>query len=367
MRIAQISTCWAPTPPRHYGGTELVVSSLTEELVRRGHDVTLFAPGDSCTTARLESYYETSLGTARIVSEPYAGLPHVLHAYDSARTSGFDVVHDHTYPMGPALGSLLPCDNVVHTLHVPFDSDVRALYQLISDRLHFVAISEYQRQTMPELRYAATIHHGIDVTSYPYRSDKEGYLLFFARMSPDKGPDRAVEIARRLGRRLVMVSKMAEPAEQHYFETQVKPLLTPDVDVELVREVSVSDKAAIFGAATCTLMPIRWHEPFGLVMIESLACGTPVAGFRRGSVPEIVDDGLTGFVRDDLDGLVAALADVDAIEPAACRAAAEARFTIATMVERYEAVYSAVASRADSAPEAARTTRSRDPQQQGKL
>ncbi|MGH2768201.1 MAG: glycosyltransferase family 4 protein [Actinomycetota bacterium] len=337
MRIAQIAPCWLTVPPRGYGGTERVISCLADGLAARGHEVTLFAAGGSGTSAKLVSYYEKPLGMVALVGQPFLELPHVLDAY--ARAEEFDVIHDHTFPFGPSIGAHLPRPPVVHTLHgPPWYPNVKPIYQFLARRLHYVAISQYQRIRFPELNYAATVYHGIDLDSYPFRSANDGYLLFVGRMSPEKGPELAVEAARRLRRRLVMVVKMIEPAEEEYFESTVRPLLTGSE--QILGEISAEEKMKLYAGASCTLMPIQWPEPFGLVMVESMACGTPVVAFRNGSVPEIIEHGKTGFIADDLDELVALAARGEEIDPAACRERVEKRFSLETMLDGYEAVFS---------------------------
>lgn len=339
MKVALIAPCWLTVPPQGYGGTELVVAHLADGLAGRGHDVTLFASGGSRTKAKLVTYYEEPPGTISIVTNPLAELPHILQAYSHA--GEFELIHDHTSPLGPSIGAHLDSPPVVHTLHgPPFAPDAKPVYEQIGRRLHIVAISEYQRLGFPELNYAGVVYNGIALDDYPFRPDKEDYLLFLGRMSPQKGVHLAVEAANRLGRRLVIATKIAEPVEKEYFDEKVKPLLTDDV--EIVGELSVADKANLYGRAACTLMPIQWPEPFGLVMTESMACGTPVVAFRNGSVPEIVDDGVTGFIVEDLDAFVEAVARAGEIDAAACRAHVEARFSTKAMVDGYLSVYEKV-------------------------
>lgn len=339
MKIAVIAPCWIAVPPAGYGGIELVVALLADGLVDQGHDVTLFASGGSTSKAKVDSYYETPPGTLRLVTDPIAELPHVLNAYSHAKK--FDLIHDHSSPFGCSIGAHLESPPVVHTLHGPlFDERAREIYQLIDGRLHLVSISDFQRQGAPSLRYAATVYNGIDTDTYPFREAKEDYLLFLGRMSEQKGAHIAVEVAKTLGRRLIIATKIAEPGEHQYFEERVKPLLTDDV--EMVGEISLKDKVELYANAACTLMPIQWPEPFGLVMTESMACGTPVVAFRNGSVPEIIDDGVTGFIVEDEGAFVEAVSRVDTINPAACRASVEERFSAKAMTAGYEAVYRSV-------------------------
>ena len=340
LRIAQIAPCWLTVPPEGYGGIEAMVARLADGLVDRGHEVTLFASGGSRTKADLVSLYDEAPGMAEAVDKPYLEFPHVLNAYEQA--GRFDVLHDHTFPVGPSIGAQVERAAVVHTIHgPPAHPTARPIYGHLGDRVHLVAISDFQREATPEVNYAATVYNGIDIDRHPYRADKEDFLLFIGRMNPEKGAHVAAEVANRIGRRLVMAGKMAEPAEKAYFDSDVRPHLTDDV--EYIGEVDEATKLDLYARAAATLMPIQWPEPFGLVMVESLACGTPVVALRNGSVPEIVDDGVTGFVADDVDSFVEAVGRIDTIDPAACRKAAEARFSTEAMVAGYEQVYASVA------------------------
>lgn len=336
MRIAQVAPCWITVPPRGYGGIELVVALLADELVERGHEVTLFASGGSTTKGKLVSYYDVPPGTTRLVEDPLAELPHVLSAY--IRAEDFEVIHDHSSPIGCSLGALLDSPPVAHTIHGPlFDARPREIYSLIHERVGLVSISDYQREGIPNIRYSATVYNGIDLEAYPFREQKQDYLLFLGRMSEQKGAHTAVEVAKRLGRKLVIATKIAEPGEKEYFESRVKPLLTGDE--EILGEISLAEKVELYANAACTLMPIEWPEPFGLVMTESMACGTPVVAFRHGSVPEIIQDNVTGYIADDFEGFVEAVNRAEQIEPAACRASVKEKFSVEAMTDGYESVY----------------------------
>ncbi len=339
LRIAQIASPWLTVPPESYGGIEAMIALLCDGLVERGHEVTLFASGGSDTEAELVTHYDRAPGMAEAVDKPFMQFPHMLRAYE--RAGEFDVIHDHTFPLGPSIAANLSRPPVVHTVHGPPDHPTaRPIYESFGDRVHLVAISGFQRQSVPGLNYVATVYNGIDVDAHPWREKKEDYLLFVGRMTADKGVHLAVETARRLGRRLRVVGKMAEPEEIAYFEAEVEPLLTPDI--EILGEVSVAEKLELYAGAAATLVPIQWPEPFGLVMVESMACGTPVVALRNGSVPEVVEPGVTGFIADDIDAFVAAVGDVDRIDPADCRRAVETRFSKEAMVEGYELVYRSV-------------------------
>jgi glycosyltransferase involved in cell wall biosynthesis len=341
LRIAQIAPVWLTVPPVDYGGIEAIIARLADGLVDRGHEVTLFASGGSRTKARLVTLYDEAQGMAQAVENPELELPHLLQAYEQA--GEFDVVHDHTFPTGPSIGSGVANAAVVHTIHgPPAHETAKPIYERLGGRVHLVAISDFQRQVTPEVNYAATVYNGIDVEQHPFRAEKEDFLLFIGRLSPEKGAHLAAQAAKRLGRRLLLAGKMAEPDEKAYFDEEVRPHL--DDKIEYVGQVDDDTKLDLYARASCTLVPITWPEPFGLVMIESMACGTPVVALRNGSVPEIVEDGATGFVADDLDDFVEAVGRVDTIDPAHCRRVVEARFSIAAMVTGYERVYDAVAT-----------------------
>ena len=338
LRIAQIAAPWLTVPPEGYGGIEAMIAVLCDGLIERGHDVTLFASGGSQTRAGLVSEYDKALGMAEAVAKPFLQFPHILRAYRHA--IDFDIIHDHTFPLGPAIGTNIARPPVVHTVHgPPDDPTAQPIYEALGDGVQLVAISNFQRKTVSGLNYVATVYNGIAVEDHPWREDKDDYLLFVGRMTADKGVHLAVQTARRLGRRLRVIGKMAEPAEIEYFESKVKPLLTDDI--EILGETSGAEKLDLYTRAACTLMPIQWPEPFGLVMVESMACGTPVVAWRNGSVPEIVEDGVTGFVRDDLDSFVEAVGKVDQIQPRECRRKVEERFSKEAMVDGYEQVYRA--------------------------
>jgi glycosyltransferase involved in cell wall biosynthesis len=326
MRIAQIASPWLPVPPQGYGGVENVVATLTDGLVERGHDVTLFACGGSGTRARLHAYYNEPLGTTYQVHEPLAALPHILAAYK------------YLDEFGPALGIRRDRPPVVHTVHAPPAAAYAApIYDLVNGHLALVAVSAAQVQASPHLQFTAMIHNGIPVCDFEFSAQKSDYLLFLGRMAPGKGVHLAVEAARRLDRPLLIAAKMHNPEEIAYFESQVKPLLTPDI--VFLGEADRRRKIDLLARAACTLVPSQWAEPFGLVMIESLACGTPVVALRAGSAAEIVDHGTTGFVASDFDEFVELAARVDELDPAACRRAVEDRFSAERMVKAYEQLY----------------------------
>lgn len=338
MRVAQIAPVWYPVPPRGYGGIELVVSLLTEGLVAAGHDVTLFASGGSRTAARLVSPLADPPDPA-LLGNPWYETLHAVAAYEHHRD--FDVIHDHSGIVGPALGALLEGrPPVVHTLHGPWTEPSRLFYAHLAERVHLVAISQAQRNDNPGLPYAGTVHNGIDVRAYPFREHKDRFLVYIGRANPDKGPGLAIEVARRAGYPLAMIVKRSEPFERAYWDEMIAPQLHDEVEV--YEQVSHEVKADLLARATAMVFPIQWPEPFGLVMVEAMACGTPVVACPAGAAVELVEEGVTGFLRETLDGLVEAVDHVGRCSPAACRARVEQRFSAAAMVRGYEAVYERV-------------------------
>ena len=335
MKIGLIAPIWYPIPPVGYGGIELVVSLLAEGLVDLGHDVTLFASGDSKTKATLVS--SCDVAPCEQIGQVYPDLIHALNAY--TRAEEFDIIHDHSGIIGPALGAFSGTP-VLHTFHGPATPEAKRLYGMLNFGLSFNAISDYQRDQFGDLNFVGTIYNAIDTSKYAFSADKDDYLLFLGRMNPEKGAHVAVDVANRLGRRLLLVTKMTEPQEIAYFEAKVKPLL--DSNVEIMGEISPQRKAELFSRAYCTLFPIQWPEPFGLVMIESMATGTPVVAMGQGAVPEIIDDGVTGYVVNTVDEMVEAVDRIDEISPDACRRVVNERFSQERMVADYVAAYNGV-------------------------
>jgi glycosyltransferase involved in cell wall biosynthesis len=337
MRIALIAPPWYPVPPAGYGGIEWVVALLADGLTDRGHDVTLFAPPGSTTKARLVSPLGERLPPDSI-GNPWYEASHAMSAYEGSER--FDILHDHTGPVGVSIGALIESP-IVHTLHGPFTPQALMLYSRIARHLWFVAISENQRSMgPPDLRWAGVVYNGIPIDNYPYREDKEDFLFFLGRADEEKAPHLAIEAARRAGRRLVMCVTRKNEREQRYWAEQVEPLLGDDVEVH--GECDQEQKADLLARAAALLFPIQWPEPFGLVMTEAMACGTPVVAWRNGSVPEVVDDGVTGFVVDSMDELVRAIGRVGELDPWAARARVEERFSAAAMVTGYERAYERV-------------------------
>jgi glycosyltransferase involved in cell wall biosynthesis len=340
MHIAVVAPVWFPVPPTGYGGIELVVSLLADGLVDAGHDVTLFASGGSHTKGKLISPMAEAPDPRELGNPWYDGF-HALSSY--TQLGDVDVVHDHAGVIGPICGAMLGGrPPVVHTLHGPWTEATRLLYSIVSERVHLVAVSDAQRVDNPNVQYTATVHNGIDLDTYPYRAGKDDFLVYIGRANPDKGPKEAIAIARRAGLPLQMILKRSEVPEREYFTHEIEPLLASDV--ELHENVSHETKVDLLGRAQAMIFPIRWPEPFGLVMVEAMACGTPVVTTNWGAAPELVEDGVTGFRRDGDDDLVDALAHVGQLDPAACRKRVEDLFSGPAMVRGYERVYEQVAA-----------------------
>jgi glycosyltransferase involved in cell wall biosynthesis len=337
VRIGMIAPPWYPIPPRRYGGIEAVVSLLTEGLVARGHEVTLFASGDSQTQAELSYVFERA-PIAQMQESRRLEVVHRLDAY--ARCDDFDVIHDHDGAASRIMGALvhrLKGQAVVATLHGPADVVSHRLLSTLSDDLCFIAISDYQRHGFPELRFVGTIPNAADVERLPWSVEKDDYFLFVGRMLADKGAHNAIEVARRLDARLILGGKVYEEEEREYFAREIEPHLTGKIHFR--GELDHKTKAELYRRARCTLFPIQWAEPFGLVMIESLAAGTPVIALRQGSVPEVIEHGRTGFVVDNVDEMVEAAAHLDEIDPQECRRVAEEKYGVEPFVTAHERAY----------------------------
>ena len=346
MRIGMIAPPWFPLPPQRYGGIEFVVSLLTEGLVERGHDVTLFASGDSRTEARLSSIFERA-PFEQIENGGHLEVAHSLEAY--SRVDEFDVIHDHDGLSSRVMGALvhrLTGTPVVATLHGPADERTQRFLSSLRHDLAFIAISDYQRRGFPDLHFVGTIPNAIDVEHQPFATEKEDYFLFIGRMTPDKGAHTAVRVAEELKVPLIMAGKVNEGPEREFFMSDIEPHLAGDIYFR--GEVDHETKGELYRRARATLFPIQWPEPFGLVMIESLACGTPVVAFRQGSVPEVIEHGRTGFIVDTYEEFVEASRRVAEIDPAECRKAMEERFSEDVFVEAHERAYDRLLAEAAS-------------------
>jgi glycosyltransferase involved in cell wall biosynthesis len=340
MRIALIAPPWTPVPPPLYGGIELVIDELARGLVAAGHDVTLFTTGDSTCPVPRRFVLDHAEGMRIGMAVPE--LRHVLHAYEEVHDH--QVVHDHTV-MGPFHSANYPDLPVVTTIHGPFNDELTDLYRALSPRVPIIAISHSQRRSAPDVPIARVIHHGLDASRFAVgdgSGDSEGeYLLFLGRMAPDKGAHRAIAVARKAGYRILLAAKMREAWEHQYFDEQVKPLLGPDAIY--LGEVAHARKLELLAGARALLFPIRWEEPFGMVMLEAMACGTPVLSFPEGAAPEVVDDGRTGFLCADESAMVEALAHIGDIDRAECRRAVEGYFSTERMVAEHIELYEQLA------------------------
>jgi glycosyltransferase involved in cell wall biosynthesis len=336
MKIAQIAPLAESVPPKLYGGTERVVSYLTEELVRRGHDVTLFASGDSVTAARLVPCAPRALRLDPRIKDP---LPHMLLllALVRQRADEFDILHFHLDNLHLPLFRDI-ARKTVTTQHSRLDSpDLQPLYREFRD-MPLVSISDSQRRPLPAVHWAGTVHHGLAPQVCPYNAVPRGdYLAFLGRVSPEKGVDRAIQIARRAGVRLRIAAKV-DNVDEAYFRARIQPLLGHRL-IEFVGEVNEPQKNEFLGNARGLLFPIDWPEPFGLAMVEAMSCGTPVIAWPHGSVPEIVDHGVTGFIVGSIDEAVAAIRHIGRLERARVRERFEERFTAARMARDYLRIY----------------------------
>jgi glycosyltransferase involved in cell wall biosynthesis len=335
MRIAQIAPLYESVPPKLYGGTERVVSYLTEELVRLGHEVTLFASGDSVTKARLEACCKKALRLSAACADPLAHHTVLLDKV-LARASDFDILHFHTdYTHFPATRNLqLP---TVTTLHGRLDlPDLFPLYQQFA-RQPLVSISQAQRAPLGRVNWVGNVYHGLPMNLYRPKTTQDNYLAFLGRISPEKRPDRAIRMAVKAGMTLKIAAKV-DGVDRQYFESTIKPLLDQP-GIEFLGEINESQKGDFLGNAYAYLFPIDWPEPFGLTMIEAMACGTPTVAFRCGSVPELVEDGVTGFIVKSEEEAVTALKRVSNLSRAKCRATFERRFTSCRMAKDYLSIY----------------------------
>jgi glycosyltransferase involved in cell wall biosynthesis len=352
LRVGLIAPPWVPVPPPVYGGTEAVIDQLARGLAAAGCDVRLFTTGDSTCPVESGWLYPRALTTR---ADQAAELAHVQAAYDFL--ADVDVIHDHTLTGPTELDLSSAPMPVVTTAHGEFTPELRVRYRAAAEQVSVIAISRAQRHSAPEVPIAAVIHHGLDVDSFPFGDGRGGYVMFLGRMGPDKGAHRAIAVARAAGRPIVLVAKMWEPAEHSYFTEVVEPLLGEDA--VYVGEVGGQHKLELLGAAEALVNPIRWAEPFGLVMIEALACGTPVLTFPEGAAPEIVDHGRTGFLCSDEDDMASMVERARGLDRRECRSAVASRFSTARMVEDHLALYRrllarrAAATRPDPAPMAA--------------
>lgn len=334
MRIALVAAPWLPVPPPAYGGTEGVIDRLATGFQDAGHEVLLFTTGDS--TCPVPRAWVREHSAPEQIGQSLIELHHLVHAYDEV--ADFDIIHDHTI-LGPAYAQGRFGGRIITTNHGPFTPEFNEIFARLDTHTELIAIS-HDHASRSAVPVSTVIHHGLRPEDFPVGPGGGDFVLFLGRFSPDKGAREAAMAAHEAGVKLVIAAKMREPLEVDYFHEEVKPLL--DSRVEYVGEVGMARKLELLGAARALINPIRWPEPFGLVMIEALACGTPVLTLRAGAAPEIVDDGVTGFVRDTDAELVEAIARIDELDRAACRTAVETRFSADRMVRDHLAFYERV-------------------------
>ncbi|MEC4819875.1 MAG: glycosyltransferase family 4 protein [Scytonema sp. PMC 1069.18] len=336
MRIAQVAPLWERVPPPAYGGVELVVALLTNELVRRGHEVTLFASGDSISLAKLMSVHPRALRLDPSVQDTsvYQTMQ-LAQVYEQA--DKFDVIHSHVGYPTISYAKLVKTPTI-HTMHGIFTPDNEKIFGY-GKQQPFVSISDAQREPRVGLNYVATVYNGIDVSSYKFypQPDSPPYLAFLGRISPEKGTHYAIEIAKRAGWHLKIAGKV-DAVDVEYYEKEIKPLIDGK-QIEYLGEANHTEKNILMGGAVATLFPITWREPFGLVMVESMACGTPVIGMKLGSTKEVIVHGKTGFLCDNLEECIHAIDKVTELDRKACREYVWNNFSFQAMTDGYEAVY----------------------------
>ncbi|MFH1504964.1 MAG: glycosyltransferase family 4 protein [Candidatus Omnitrophota bacterium] len=332
MRIAQIAPICLSLPPVSYGGAELIVSSLTESLVKRGHDVTLYASGDSKTSARLKSLFKKALGFGK--DSPEFCIANANFAFQDADL--FDVIHSHIGFYGLPFSKYAK-PPVITTLHNDITNKNDTFVEYYKDVCTFAAVSQNQCKREEGFKIDGYIHNGIDINRFQFSSNKKDYLLFIGNISKNKGADTAIKAAIKLQRRLLLVGKI-EQSHQLFFDQEIKPFID---NKQIIFEplAGHSRKQSLYSNAACLLFPIDWEEPFGLIILEALACGTPVVAFNRGSVPEIIVNGKNGFAVDTFEEFLKAITDVKNLDPRDCRKHVEEFFNVEKMTDQYEALY----------------------------
>lgn len=343
LRVVLVAPPYFDIPPKGYGGTEAVVADLADALVKRGHDVTLLGAGEPGTAARFAPLWERTVSER--LGEPYPEVMHALKVRRAieriAESEGVDVVHDHTFagPLNAAVYRSLGLPTVV-TVHGPIDDDLRPYYRELGDDVGLIAISDRQRELAPELNWVGRVHNALRIDEWPFRADKGDYALFLGRYAPYKGAHLALDAAHEAGIPLVLAGKCDEPSEQAFFEEYVRPRLTENDHV--FGQADAVSKRKLLAGARCLLFPIQWEEPFGMVMIEAMACGTPVVALRGGAVPEVVVDCVTGFICDSPAELPEAIYKASTINPATCRRHVAAHFAVGQFGSGYERIYRSV-------------------------
>ena len=337
MRIAQFAPIWIPVPPTTYGGIEFVVSELTEGLIARGHEVTLFATGDSVTKARLVSPWPASLWRAKLASPHAVWSLHLSNLLD--HQGEFDIIHDHcTFYTAPFTRFIEP--PVVSTLHRPLTSETHKVFERYPD-MHYVPISRDQKSSAAFLKNVDYIYNGIPVERFPFNANPKDYLLWLSKIIPSKGILEAIKVAKLTGDKLVIAGNVVGEENERFFKYEVNPLIDGE-QITYVGQADFETKVKLFKNAKALLCPFLRREPFGLVIVEAMACGTPVIGYRQGAIPELIDHGVTGFVVDTYDEMAGAVKLLPGIDRAACRKRVEEKFSVKTMIDKYEALYASI-------------------------
>ncbi len=338
MKIAQVAPLWESVPPQRYGGTERIVSYLTEELVRQGHDVTLFASGDSVTAARLKAACPQALRLNNGIFNRDAPQILLQEWAFRAMAKEFDIVHSHLDFLG--FSTARRCGTpVVTTLHGRLDlPELVPVFREFSE-MPLISISESQRRPLPFSNWVGTVHHGLPDLYRPHYEPGQ-YLAYLGRISPEKRPDHAITLAKRVGIPLKMAAKV-DPADEAYFRAEIEPMMRHPL-IEFVGEITDEEKDEFIGNAIALVCPYDWPEPFGIVLIEALACATPVLAYRRGSIPEIIESGVTGFISETLEEMTSSVTNLGTIDRRACRESFDFRFTAKRMVSDYLKIYGEV-------------------------
>ena len=343
LKIAMVAPPWERIPPEGYGGIEVIAGLLADGLVGKGHEVTLFTVSSSSTKARMFSVFDREM-KSYLDGPPQSlliiALTHTLASYIEIAKGDYDIIHDHTWKEGLSSAAFIGTP-IIHTVHGLLNEETIRFYSLFKNYpgIHFVTISNYQQTCLPGLNYAATVYNSIDFPRYPYSEEKEDLFFYIGRFNEAKAPHLACEVAEKLGKKLILAGVALDQTERNYFDQYVKPHLSDDI--VYVGELGhwSKEKLQLFSRAKGFLFPIQWDEPFGIVMAEAMACGTPVVTFKRGSTPEVIAHGITGFVVETMEEFIDAVEHIDEISPQACRERAENMFTVSSMVDNYERVY----------------------------
>jgi len=336
MKIAQVAPLWIPVPPYTYGGTEFVVSLLTEELVKRGHEVTLFATGDSKTSARLVPIWPKSLWRAKLHT-PHA-IFSLLYKKLYETQDEFDIIHDHCEFYTPFVDSLIK-KPIISTIHHPMYEEMIIVFKKFPE-INYVAISKNQRKSAPGVNFVKTIYHGLPLERYEFNNNPKDYLLWLSKITPEKGPLEAIEIAKEAGEKLIL-SGVIPKEQQDFFNYRIMPLVDGK-QIQFVGAANFQKKIELFKNAKAFLYPIQRDEPFGLVVIESMACGTPVLTYKEGAMPELIKNGKVGFLAENKEEMIEAIKKIDQIKRINCRRYVERKFSLQKMVNKYEALYNKI-------------------------